>query len=82
MSAWATPEKREGCVTHLGDLALTSLVLAPDDEDLVVLANRDRPDTVLAAELLGERRRHDLALLARRGGEVSLAGLAAVRSEA
>jgi hypothetical protein len=37
---------------------------------------------VLGTELLGERRRHNLALLARRGVEVRLARLATVRSEA
>lgn len=67
---------------HLGHLALPALVLPPDDEDLVVLADRHRAGGVLGPEVLAQRRGHDLPLEARGGGEVRLARLAAVRCEA
>lgn len=62
-----------------GDLALTALVGATDDGDLVVLADGDAADVVLLTELLAERGAHDVAALRRRGLEVSGAALAARR---
>merc|ERR1719313_2945536 len=61
----------------LRDLALPVVVVAADDRDLVVLTDRQRPHVVLGAELLRERRRHELLALHRRGREVGLALLAA-----
>jgi hypothetical protein len=58
--------------TYLGDLALSALVLSSDDQNLVVLSDRHGSGGVLLSELLGERRRHDLALEAGRSGKVSL----------
>jgi len=60
-----------------GDLALTSLVGATDDRDLVILADWDRADVVLLTELLGERGAHDSATNAGWGAEVRLARLPA-----
>jgi len=60
---------------HLGNLALTSLVLATDDPDFIILSDRKGAAVVLAAEFLRETRRHDLASDGRGCGEVGLAGL-------
>lgn len=60
----------------LGNLALTALVLAANDPDLVVFPDRDGAGIVFGAELLGERGGHDLAADGGRCREVRLARLA------
>lgn len=60
-----------------GDLALTALVGATDNGDLVVLADRDAADVVLLAQLLAKGSAHDDTALARAGLEVSGTALAA-----
>jgi len=54
-----------------GDLALTALVGATDDHDLVVLSDGDGTDVVLLTELLGEGSGHDSTALGRGSLEVS-----------
>ena len=73
--------RRTRTKTHLGDLALSALVLSSHNQDLVVLSDGERSGGVLLSELLAQRRRHDLSLEAGRSGEVSLPGLSSVGSE-
>jgi hypothetical protein len=68
--------------THLDDLSLSTLVFTTDDQNLVVLSDGQRSGRVLLSELLGQRRRHDLSLQARRGAEMGLSGLSSVTGEA
>ncbi|MCV2423833.1 hypothetical protein LNV47_24940, partial [Paucibacter sp. DJ4R-1] len=66
---------------YLSNLSVTTLVLSTDDQDLVVLANREGADIVFAAEVLREGSRHDLPTEARRGIKVGLAALATGRRD-
>jgi len=59
----------------LSHLALTTLVLATNNPDFIVLSNRERAGVVLAAEFLRETGRHNLAADGGRRREVGLAGL-------
>jgi len=61
----------------LGNLALSSLVLSPHNQDLVVLADREGAHIVLSAQVLGQRGGHDLPANGRRRIKVRLAALAA-----
>jgi len=61
---------------HGSNLALTALVGAADNGDLIVLADGNAADVVLLTELLGQRSAHDVAADAGRGREVSLPRLA------
>ena len=65
----------------LDNLTFATLVGTTDNHDFVVLANRDRANTVLFTELLGERSAHDLATNIGGGGEVSLSALTARRTD-
>lgn len=60
----------------LDNLSLTTLVLPPDNADLVVLANGDGTSVVLGAEFSREGRGHDLSADRGGGREVRLARLA------
>lgn len=66
---------------HAGDLAIAVLERAADNRDVVILADGHGAHVVLAAELAGERRRHNDAALVRGSREVSAAALAAGRGD-
>lgn len=61
-----------------GDLTLLALLGASDNQDLVVLSDRQGLDVVLGAQLLGQRSGHQDTTLRGWGGEVSLSGLSSV----
>ena len=65
----------------LDDLALLALVLASDNQDLVVLSDGHGSDRVLLPQLLVQPGAHDLPLDRGRSGEVGLSALASVVSD-
>ena len=65
---------------YLDNLALTALVGSPDNHHLVVLADGQGLDVILAAQLLAQRGRHHTAADVGGGREVRLAALAAGRA--
>jgi hypothetical protein len=61
----------------LGNLALVALERASDDDDLIVLLERNSSDVVLGAQVLGKVRREELPADVGRSLEVGLSGLSA-----
>merc|ERR1719277_2380379 len=82
LACHALDEDPELLAVAAHDFAFAVMVAAPEDHDLVVLADGDGPDVVLRLELLAQGAAHDLAADVRRRREVLLARSAAGGADA